>query len=280
MSKQDVIAYYAQFGAREWDRLMWPEGQLEFAITQDAFDRYLPENARILDIGGGVGRWTVWLASNGHKVTLADLSPNLLEIARQKIDEYGVKNNIEKVVHADACDLSLWANDSFDAVLCLGPLYHLTEPDLRAMTARELYRVLKPGGLVFAAFMPVYGFLRRVLTRKDERHYLGDEDFMNRLINKGVFVNDIPGRFSSGYGIKPDRVAPFMRQYGFAQVELLSDSGFAGSHAQQIAELATENPEAHRRLMQVVIESASDPSNLGSSVHMLYIGRKAELDKP
>ena len=65
-----------------------------------------------------------------------------------------------------------------------------------------------------------------------------------------------------------------MHNYGFEQLELLSDSGFVGAQAAELAELAKANPKAHERLMKVIFETANDPSNLGASIHMLYIGKK------
>jgi hypothetical protein len=145
---------------------------------------------------------------------------------------------------------------------------------MRTAAAQEINRVLKQDGLVFAAFMSVYSFLRRTLALKDERHHLADPQFMNQLMNEGVFQNDVAGRFNSGYGIMPDRIVPFMQEHGFEKIELLSDSGFAASQAQDLAELAKENREAYERFLHILINTAPDISNLGSSIHMLYIGRK------
>jgi len=93
-------------------------------------------------------------------------------------------------------------------------------------------------------------------------------------MSEGVFQNDVAGRFTSGYGIMPNRVVPFMQEHGFEIIELLSDSGFVASQAQELAELAKEDREAYDRFLQILIKSAPDVSNLGSSIHMLYIGRK------
>ena len=98
---------------------------MEYAVTRKMLSKYLKPNSRILDIGGGPGRYAIWLAKHGHRVVLADLSPQLLSIARAKLDEAGVSASVEEIIEADACDLSHWQDDSFDAVLSLGPFYHL-----------------------------------------------------------------------------------------------------------------------------------------------------------
>lgn len=66
MGKESVRAYYAHFGEREWLRLTSPDdGAIEFAITCHMLSIYLPPAGRILDIGGGPGRYTIWLAERG-----------------------------------------------------------------------------------------------------------------------------------------------------------------------------------------------------------------------
>ncbi|MBI9045935.1 MAG: hypothetical protein JEZ06_15690 [Anaerolineaceae bacterium] len=75
MSSEATRKYYASFGEREWSRLKNPDdGAVEFAVTCHVLNKYLPANSRILDIGGGPGRYTIWLAQQGHRVVLADLS--------------------------------------------------------------------------------------------------------------------------------------------------------------------------------------------------------------
>ena len=145
MSRDAVRNYYEQFGEREWARLDRPEdGALEFAINSRTIAAYLPDEARILDIGGGPGRYALWLAERGHRVSLADISPGLLTIAREQAAARPAGQLVEEIVEADACDLSRWPDASFDAVLALGPFYHLPEEDARERAAAELARVLKP----------------------------------------------------------------------------------------------------------------------------------------
>ena len=63
MDSDAVRAYYASFGEREWARLENPDdGAIEFTVTCQTLATYLPSRARVLDIGGGPGRYTIWLA--------------------------------------------------------------------------------------------------------------------------------------------------------------------------------------------------------------------------
>lgn len=276
MSKDAVRDYYAAFGEKEWDRLTWPEGHIEWSVTTAALQKYLPTTGRVLDIGGGPGRYSLWLANRGYRVVLGDLSARLLDIARDQIATAGAtaQSRIEDVLVLDACDLGRFPDRSFDAALCLGPFYHLTEPGDRDRAAAELVRVLKPGGTAVVAFMPVYAFLRRTFAIPDERPHLVSQAFMSRLMNEGVFMNDMPGRFTSGYGVRPEAIAPFMEGVGLKTLALLADTGFAASHAEQLAELASSDPKVHQAALDVIVQTASDPSLLGGTIHALYVGKR------
>jgi S-adenosylmethionine-dependent methyltransferase len=275
MSRDAVRAYYASFGEREWARLENPDdGAVEFAITCHTLATYLPPEARVLDIGGGPGRYAIWLAQRGHRVVLADLSPELLSLARAKVDQAGVGAMVEEIVEADACDLSRWADHAFDAALCLGPFYHLPDPDDRHRAATELARVLCPGGTAFVALMPRYGFLRRTLAIPDERHHLAQPDFVARLLEDGVFVNDMPGRFTDGYGVRPEEVTPTFEGYGFTSLALLSAEGIVVDIQRAISELAEDDPATYQAAFDLLLRTASDPSILGMASHLLYVGRK------
>ena len=274
MTSDAVRNYYASFDQNEWDRLTTPGGAIEFAVTTHALGRHLPQKGRILALGGGPGRYSIWLAQRGYQVVLADISPNLLDIARDKIAKAGVQSQIEAVATCDACDLSPFDDNSFDSVVCLGPFYHLIEATDRKKAIRELVRVLKPDGIAFVAFMPIYTLLRRTLAHKDERHHLAQPAFVSGLMDKGVFSNDVPGRFTAGYGVKPNEVAPFMEQHGLQTIELLADTGFATGQSEQLAELKESNPSAYDSTMDIILSTANDPSLLGGSTHLLYVGRK------
>jgi S-adenosylmethionine-dependent methyltransferase len=274
MSSEATRQYYASFVEREWSRLENPDdGAVEYAVTCHVLNKYLPSKSRILDIGGGPGRYSIWLAQQGHPVVLADLSPELLRIAREKITEARVNECIEEIAEADACDLSHWSEDNFDAVLCLGPFYHLPKVADRRKATGEIVRVLRPGGLAFIALMPRMIFLRRTLAIPDERHRLGQADFVHRVLDEGVFENDIPGRFTNGYGVRPDEVAPFFEEFGFSTLGLLAAESITVGIQRSLVELAANDPVTYQAALEVIVETARDPSILGMAAHLLYIGR-------
>ncbi len=276
MNPDAVRAYYASFGEREWARLESPDdGAVEFAVTCQALATYLPPNARVLDIGGGPGRYTIWLAQRGHRVSLADLCPELLSIARTKIGQARVEAMVEEVVEADARDLSNWADNSFDAVLSLGPFYHLPDPDDRHRAVSELRRVLRVGGPAFVALIPRYAFLRRTLAKPDERRHLAQPDFIKRVLEDGVFINDVPGRFTEGYGAVPEEVSPFFEQHGFTTLALLAAEGIAVNSQAALSELAASDPTVYKAALDVIMRTSSDSSILGMATHLLYVGRRS-----
>lgn len=279
MNKNDVINYYASFRDREWQRLENPNvGAVEFAVTCHTLETYLPSDGRILDIGGGPGRYTIWLAQRGFKVVLADISPDMLSIAHLKIAEARVGDKVDAVIEADACDLSQCTDNTFDAVLSLGPFYHLTNAADRNQAALELHRVLRPGGLAFIALMPRYAFLRRTLFLPDERRHILQPEWISALMEKGIFENDAPGRFTGGYGVRPEEVAPFFEKHGFTTEKLLALEGFSAGLESVLAQLADEDPSLYGRVLQLIIDTADDASILGMSLHLLYVARKPERE--
>ncbi len=164
-----IHRYYSPDAEKEWRRLdEIGTGPIEFELTTRQLRRHLMPRSRVLDVGGGPGRYAVWLASNGHRVTLADLVPELLDEARKRVADVGVSASVDEIVTADVCDLSRWPTAAFDAALCLGPFYHLPEPERRSLAAAELARVVRPGGVLFAAFMPRLSFLKRTMAVREE----------------------------------------------------------------------------------------------------------------
>lgn len=142
--ERQLKQYYEQRYA-EHDRLGRREGQLELARTQELLGRFLPPaQAKVIDIGGGTGIYAAWLAAQGYDVDLVDIVAAHVQGAAQA--------GTFRAVVGDACALPV-PNRHFDVALLLGPLYHLLTAHDRQVALQEACRVVKPGGLVVAAFI-------------------------------------------------------------------------------------------------------------------------------
>ena len=117
-------------------------------------DRYLRPRDTILDIGGGPGHYAIHYARQGHAVTLLDLSEENVRFAKKKARQYGVKIT---ALQGNALDLSVFEDESFDAVFLMGPLYHLMNEESRIRAIEEAKRVLKKGGYLFCSWILMFG---------------------------------------------------------------------------------------------------------------------------
>jgi SAM-dependent methyltransferase len=243
------------------------EGAIEQELHRRAFDQLLPADARVLDLGGGPGRWTIWLARRGHQVVLADVSPRQLEIARRELAKAGIEP--EAVLEVDARDLGRFTAGEFDAVLALGPFYHLVTAADRELAAREAHRVLRPGGVLLATVMTRYSWLLGVLLEGGSRR-LPD---VRRLLEDGVYRNDEPGRFTEAYLYRPAEVVPFFESSGFETTRVMASQSFLYLAQEEVAELHERDGEAYAALLDIAYQAATDPSILGIAGHILYAGR-------
>ena len=149
----DIVSHYAM-GVEE-DRLStW--GRLERERTLDLLGRFLPPApATVLDVGGGPGVYAVHLARAGYDVHLIDPVGLHVEQARAA----SAAQPDAPLGSAELGDArALAAGDrSVDAVLLLGPLYHLVDAKDRRRALREARRVLRPGGVLAAAAISRFG---------------------------------------------------------------------------------------------------------------------------
>ena len=126
-------------------------GVYEERVTPRYLDRIerLAPGRRALDLACGTGLVTLPLAQRGFHVTGVDHSPAMMEIARQKVDAAGLQDRVE-LLEGDIRSLP-FDDGSFDVVVCRGVIHHLDDEAAQAALAREVRRVLVPGGVLYTS---------------------------------------------------------------------------------------------------------------------------------
>lgn len=267
-----VKRYYNQFD--EWGRL--DREPLEYLIHLHHMQKNLPRSGRILDNGAGPGKYSMWLAEQGYRVTLTDLTPRLVELAEQKAIELNLEKQFDGFHVMDARHLGGLSDEQFDAALVLGPMYHLQSQDDRNRAIAELYRVTKQDGLIFVAFMSRTRFLSTSLQYPERwrpNHTVqGITDFMK----SGAFNHDDEGRFTGAYYFDIAEIIPFMESQGFQTIKLIGSSSVAGGMTEEQWDYwKRQGDDAFTQLMELIMNESENPYILGASSHLLYIGRRS-----
>lgn len=267
----EIEEHYAE--GNERDRLtIGGAGRLEYLRTRELLGRYLPlPPATILDVGGGAGVYALPLAREGYKV-------HLIDPVRLHVDQAIAASDSQpdaplagaKV--GDARRLE-WDDASVDAVLLLGPLYHLTSREDRIQALREAHRVLRWGGVVAAAGISRFASTIDGLFRG----FFEDPEFepiVERDVREGQHRNPTgrPDWFTTAHFHSPDELRDEAAGAGFSVEALVGIEGPAWTMPDLEGWL--EDPARCERLMAAVRRVEAEPSLLGGSAHLLVVGRR------
>ena len=306
--RTDPETYYDDYGEREWERLERSFfHRLEWEGTIEQLDEHLPaiddveaspaveeddsrrpivdddssqaiENPsarpRVLDVGGGAGRYSIWLAERGYDVTLVELSETQRELAREKIGEHGVEDRVS-VEPGDVRDLP-HPDERFDATCCLGgPLSHVLDETGRRTAAQELRRVTASGGPVFVSVMGLLGatmitvqYAGRVEEKLDDLVLLPD------LVREGDYTPELTER----HGIDPaifdchffrrDELEALLSDAGLIVESVVALEGVAATRRSHFEDLDAEDRDAIREVNDLL---RTDPTVADVSPHMLAV---------
>jgi SAM-dependent methyltransferase len=255
--------YYAQ--GREQARLE-TTNRLELLRTRELLARFLPAPpARVLDVGGGAGVHARPLLERGYDVQLVDPVELHVEQARAA----GVPADVGDARALDHPD------DAVDAVLLLGPLYHLVAADDRRQALREAARVVAPGGVVIAAAISRFASTIDGLARG----FLADPDFetiVERDIAEGRHENPTahPGWFTTAYFHRPDELAAEVEAAGLRLVRLVAVEGPASMLLAADEARWLEDEERRAVLLRAIRRVESEPALLGASAHVIAIAHR------
>lgn len=260
MNRQEILNNFYNEDCAEDTRLESQHGQVEFLTTIKYIEKYLKPETKILEIGAGTGRYSLYYANKGYDVTAIEYVQHNIDILKSKI-----KDNMNIVAEqGDAVDLSGFENNTFDVTLVLGPLYHLYEDKDINKAIEEAIRVTKKDGIIAIAYLTSDSIMIDWSLMGD--HLINgypndfDDNFKMTRYPQGVFA--------------PFYISEFKNIMSKFNVELLHNvatDGFTHHVKDKIDSLSKEEFEVW---MRYHLSTCEREELQGYSNHMLYICKK------
>lgn len=236
--------------------------RIEFITTIHHLNKSIKDKSKILEVGAGTGRYSFYYAEKSYDVTAIDIVPKNVNIMREKANN--INNNIN--IHlGDARDLSEYEKESFDVVLCLGPLYHLTKLEERIKCIKECLRVLKKDGILAIAYINRYASYVVHVSR--DKNYINDIGMKNIYTNGLEFGNENDCFYYSSYHGMEDLIKNF-------NVEKINQIGTDGIVNMMRDKINSLNEEEFKEWIKYHLMTCEDTSLTGYSLHGLYICKK------
>ena len=266
---RDISSHYSQID--EPARTTRGPNQLEFLRTQRTLLRHLPPPpAVIIDVGGAAGTYSFWLASLGYTVHLIDAFPRHIEEAKALNKTAAFKLASAEIDDARSFDLP---NPPADAVLVMGPLYHIHERSGRLDALKRAIKAVRPGGLIVAAA------ISRFASQLDGlfRGFLDDPIFqqiVGRDLKDGCHFNPTnnPAYFTTAFFHHPDELRQEIADAGLSLIELLGMEG--PCWLLQNFDEHWNDPARRQRLIEAADRLGAEPTMLGASAHLLAVARR------
>lgn len=246
-------------------------GMVEFYRCKEIISQYIPEKCTVYDIGGGIGRYSEWLAEKGHKVTMIELAPTAVEYA---------VSNMKAAYTAETGDARKLnkPDSSADVVLLMGPLYHLQNKEDREKTISEAYRVLKNGGLLIAAGISRFSTTTWALSKYgNENNFIDDDIYMNMIMQEletGEHnrPKEYPFFIADAYFHTTDELKTELAANGF---EIINYHAVEGT-VWIVPKLDEKwnDLSSKKRLLDIIHATEHEETIMGMSPHFLVIGRK------
>jgi ubiquinone/menaquinone biosynthesis C-methylase UbiE len=239
----------------EWYKTF--KGAVENYVDWELLKEYLPRNrdAKILDAAGGTGRITLPLAKMGYSVTLCDISPGMLNVAKQKLLREGVLDKVE-ILECDVHKLR-FNDESFDFVLCWDGMIE---------SAKELVRVTKKGGRISFFLINKCGAAisefredpdSALAILKSESNYVCHHEEKHMAVNV-------------------EEAREFFEKEGIKVIEVYAVCGMF-----DLLSIPKETQESHswdekffRQMTEILLRLSKEPSAKGLSRHLVLYGER------
>ncbi len=233
---------------------------LEFYYTKKHLEGYITKESRVLEVGCGTGYYGKYYADKCREYVGIYLCPQHIEIFKRGISENNLVNVSCDV--GDATDLDMIASDSFDVILCLGPMYHLP-PEEREKCFSECRRVCKANGIITFAYINKIGVYAGACI-------VDSNTYPNRQANKCVLKNGTDDiRPDTFFFTTPEEMNARAESHGLQKINNLGTDFFV------TVKIVDDMTESQFKVMKPLYDQmTSCESCTGMSNHALLICRK------
>ena len=242
------------------------DGAIMFHVERWFIERYLPESGRVIDVGGGPGRFSVEIAKMGRDVVLADITPKHIEQAKQLAEEAGVSDRIVDYRTMDICDLSVFRDGEFSMAVCYGMLNYTLHQDVHVLS--ELGRIVQKGYPILIGAMGLYGAVRHVWARGR----LADRSY--REIEAEVMetgINRFRKPFRKFYSAASLRET--VEKAGLRVLEMAGTPAIAASLGNEL-EKARQSPDAWAYVVEMEKKACTMPGLLDTGGHIIAVAQR------
>ena len=264
----DIREFYNSAWDAEANRL--ERHQLEADITWRYLNLYLPPRGRLLEIGFGTGFYTFSLAKRGYQITAIDLADEYVTRCKAKAEELGISDQIDFRT-GDARKLDGIPRGEFEAVLLMGPLYHLLLEADRIATLRAAHACLKPEGVIFSALISRFGILGDLI--KDNPSWIENQEAVWSHIEHGHRPANVPRGGFRGYYVRQEEIAPMHERVGFRTLKIAGVEPAISANDESYNTLKGKQRDLW---LDLLFEISSEQSMVASSRHILYIGQRPD----
>ena len=244
--------------------------KVEFIITTTILNQYIEKHYKIIELGCGTGVYSFYYAENGNNVVATDITPKHIDTINQKLHQRKDNINLSAEV-VNATDLDNFESESFDVVLCLGPMYHLIDEYDREKCIRESLRVLKKKGILAVSYINKHYVLNSIMTK--DKSFLTNT-FVDKVLNTGIIMEGEKECFwTDAFFTTPIEMEAFMSKFNIQITDHVGTDGLSPFLKDCIDNMSDEEYSVWLRYS---LNSCREKSILGMSNHGLFICRKVE----
>lgn len=256
--------------ASEETRLDKGMGVFEFERIKVLIEKYIPSSSsKIIDVGGGTGKYSEWLAKKGHQVYLVEPVVKHIKLAKNRANKLKNKYSVQL---GESRKLD-FPNNFADLIILHGPLYHLQKKEDRDLTISEAKRVVKKNGIILGFAInytasTLVGLLNGLIHKKSF-FKMCKEELTTGMHNP---PNDFPWLLAEAYYHKPEQLKDEFINQKLTYINTYAVEGMAWLDKEYFANML--NNKKKKLLLKLITITENDNYLLPFSPHMMIAVKK------